>query len=337
MPQMQVPQMQVPQMQVPQMQVPQMPQRPNIAGQIAGGMVGGMVPQFARRGPQAMATGDLDEDYDNHLRRWGYIFGGLGVAWFAAQVLLSDASPIDALKGIFKMDLALMLFFLAVPVLGAILALISWINLPPGVKAVAHLVTGGTIIGLLLAQPGGEGGAQAMLGWNWVRYLNLIGMVLGGLAWWVRAHEGEEDNMAARIMGLVAGLCFLAVFLIPYRGQIPLVMMFKYFGQGGAEAVILNVGYLILILLGIISILGMFLGGLAKIGKVWAYGITMWWAIFLGLQIAVDVFSSRWVGTWKGRLNVVIRETAPSIICISAAAWGLAFFLHKLTADQQRR
>ncbi len=334
-------------MQQPQMQM-QMPSGGQIAGRVAGGMVGGMVggaipgmggmrmPGFGGMAGAASAD-EVEEKYSSQLKRWCFVFGGLGVAWFLGETLLSDGNIVDNLKAIFHFPLALMLFFIAVPVLGLLLALVGVLPVGGVVRGAMHLVTGLTLIGLLLAQPSGEGGAQAMLGAGWVRYVMLAGFVFAAAGHFVRMHGNEADNIAARILCGLGGAMLLAAYLIPQHGKLPLIEMLKYLGKADTEGKIIIIMALLLTLMALISILSVFITGLAKMSVVLAYGIAFWWAFTIGLTIALDVFSSRWVGTWKGRLRVVIQGTAPSILCIGGAAFGLAYFIHKLTADPQRR
>jgi hypothetical protein len=198
-----------------------------------------------------------------------------------------------------------------------------------------HFIAGGTIIGLLIAQPSGEGGAQAMLGHGWVRYVTLTGLLVASMAWWMRAQEGEENNIAAKILVGVGGLAILTAWLVPVNGKLPLLLFFEYFGKGEIEDLLRNIGMVLQLLLALIAILGVFVGPLARIGKVWGYLTAMWWAITLGLVWIPEAFGSGYVGSWKGRINLILRETAPSIICIAAAAWGLAYFLGKATSNRQ--
>jgi hypothetical protein len=327
-------------------QMPGMPSGGQIAGRVAGGMVGGMVggipgmggmrmPGFG--GGAAVSADAVEQKYADQLKRWCFTFAALGVLWFVGETVLNDGNVVDNLKGIIHMPIALMLFFIAVPVLGLILALVGWLPVGGVVRGTMHLITGLTIIGLLLAQPSGEGGAQAMLGAGWVRYVILAGFVFTGAGHFVRSHGSEADNLAARILCGLGGALLLAAFLVPSHGQVPLVNMLKFLGKANAEGKIVIILTLLLVIMALISILSVFIVGLAKMSVVIAYGVTFWWAITLGLTIALDVFSSRWVGTWKGRLRVVITGTAPSIICIGAAAFGMAYFIHKLTADPQQQ
>lgn len=343
--------------QMPQMggmpQQPQMPGKGAIAGQVAGGVMGGMMGgalggiggMFGKKkGAQAGAGGaasaeEVEEGWTDHIKIFCFVFAGLGLAWFGSQLLLSvNDNPVENFKAILHFPMALKLFFFAVPIMGILCGLVGWLPMNNTIRAGAQLATGLVLTALLLAQPGGEGGAQGMLGGGWVRYAMLIGFFAAGAGLWVRGHSGEEDNMVAKIMAAGGGALLASAFLVPVHGKIPLVIMMQYIGKVPTEMKIVFLMSILLFLLAAAAIASFFVPALAKLGKIHSYAITFWWAATVAFVTALDVFSDRWVGSYKARFQKIIELSAPSTLCIGGAVFGIAYFVHKfLGAHNQQQ
>jgi hypothetical protein len=222
-----------------------------------------------------------------------------------------------------------MLFSLAIPVFALLHIGAAALNLATAGKAALHLVTFLVLTGLTLAVSDGQG--NAILGSGWRFFAMGAGIILAGAGWFVRGHRGAEDNLAARLMGALGGAAILACVLIPQEGRVPLVDMLKYVADAELGIKVFILCSLILVLLAALSILGAFVSGLAAAAKVWAYAITLWAG-------ATVVFAALIGGIQHGEPEEIIGSmlamSIPAVMYLGAAAFGLAYVVQKITADQ---
>ena len=120
---------------------------------------------------------------------------------------------------------------------------------------------------------------------------------------------------------------------------------FKLFSHPAAEMKAVGFMMVLLFASAAAAAASFFLPFLGNLSKYLSYGVTFWWGAAVALMTAMNVFGPhpeiRCIGSssgcMKAKIRYCVQQGAPSVICIGAAVFGLAFLIHKMTSSQNQQ